>query len=106
MNIEVGGILQNMLSIIREDGWAPDGWNLTPPYCLRAAATQAIWTSYPCGEARQQAYAQTINALAETIFCQPKLGLITYWEQAPGRTTTDVEAVLIKTIETLKGVAA
>ena len=106
MNIELNGILQSMLTTIREDGWSPNGWNLTPPYCLRAAATQAIWQAYPAGESRQLAYKKTLDLLAETIHGKPKLGLITYWEQDEKRTQGDVEAVLIETIETLKGIAA
>jgi hypothetical protein len=44
--------------------------------------------------------------LAETIYHKPRLGCVTYWEQDQKRTQTDIENILIKTIETLKGVAA
>lgn len=106
MNIEINGILQNILTTIREDGWSPNGWNLTPPYCLKAAMTQAIWQAYPVGMARQEAFTKTLAVLSQTIHGKPTLGMIGYWEQDEKRTQTDVEAVLIETIETLKGVAA
>lgn len=99
---ELGAILQDILETIQQDGWSPNGWNLTPPYCLRAAATQAIWTTYPVGEARQQTYKKLLNLLAETIHDKPRLGLITYWEQDENRTQADIERVLIETIETLE----
>ena len=106
MNIEIDAILQDILKTIQADGWSANGWNLTPPYCLRAAATQAIWTSYPSGEARQMAYAKTLAALAEAIYGKPRLGCVTYWEQDQNRTQADIEKLLIETIETLKRVAA
>lgn len=89
-------ILQATLDVIRRDGWKPNGWGLVGPYALRAAVNYAVNKSTPIGRERDDANKAARQAISQALG-QP-LGLISYWESAPGRTQQDVEDVLEKAI--------
>lgn len=89
-------ILQATLDVVRRDGWKPNGWGLVGPYALRAAINYVVNKSTPIGRERDEANKAARKAISDALG-QP-LGLIAYWEAAPGRTQADVEVLLEKAI--------
>lgn len=89
-------ILQATLDVVRRDGWKPNGWAIVPPYCLRAALGYVVNKSFTIGRERDEANMAARKAISDALG-QP-LGLIAYWEAAPGRTQADVEVLLEKAI--------
>lgn len=89
-------ILQATLDVVRRDGWKPNGWGLVGPYALRAAINYVVNKSFTIGRERDEANQAARKAISDALG-QP-LGLIAYWEAAPGRTQADVEVLLEKAI--------
>lgn len=94
-------VLQAVLEVVRRDGWKPNGWALVPPYALRAAINYVVNKTSPIGRERDAANKAACKAISDALG-QP-LGLISYWEAAPGRTQQDVETILEKAIAGVTG---
>lgn len=94
-------VLRSVLEVVRRDGWKPNGWALVPPCCLRAALTTVVNKGRPFGRERDEANRAARQAISDALG-QP-LGLISFWESAPGRTQQDVEDALEKAIAGING---
>jgi hypothetical protein len=95
----VKDILQNMLDILRAEGWSANGYRLTPPWSLRAACQLACNHAYRVGHLRDEAYRKTIAALAQTIYGKPVLGSVSSWETDERRKWEDIEKLLLQALE-------